>query len=161
MRHTLVWRMRITHDGQLISEHRLHRRPTADQLAYIRARDPICRFPVCRRPAHQCQTDHIRDWTERGITHEDNLQTACARHNLAKTPDATTTRATGPPTASTTACSGPAPAATPTPPGSTAENSSHTNAHSSNASSTPAKPVTCSAGGTDPEFSLEATSRMW
>ena len=79
---TLVWRMRITHDGQLISEHRLHRRPTADQLAYIRARDP-----VCRRPAHQCQTDHIRDWTERGITHEDNLQTACARHNLAKSPD--------------------------------------------------------------------------
>ena len=84
---TLVWRMRITHDGQLISEHRLHRRPTADQLAYIRARDPVCRFPTCRRPAHQCQVDHVRDWADGGITHEDNLQTACARHNLAKSPD--------------------------------------------------------------------------
>lgn len=84
---TLVWRMRITHDGQLVSEHRLHRRPTADQLAYIRARDPVCRFPTCRRPAHQCQVDHVRDWADGGITHEDNLQTACARHNLAKSPD--------------------------------------------------------------------------
>jgi len=84
---TLVWRMRITHDGQLISEHRLHRRPTADQLAYIRARDPVCRFPTCRRPAHQCQVDHVHDWADGGITHEDNLQTACARHNLAKSPD--------------------------------------------------------------------------
>jgi hypothetical protein len=83
----LVWRMRITHDGQLISEHRLHRRPTAEQLAYVRARDPVCRFPTCRRPAHQCQIDHVRDWADGGITHEDNLQTACARHNLAKSPD--------------------------------------------------------------------------
>ncbi len=79
--------MRITHHGQLISEHRLHRRPTADQLAYIRARDPTCAFPVCRRPAHQCQIDHIHAWAEGGITHEDNLQTTCARHNLAKSPD--------------------------------------------------------------------------
>lgn len=83
--HTLVWRLSVSADGRFLSQHRLHRRPTADQIAYIRARDRVCQFPTCRRPAHQCQTDHILDWANNGISHEDNLQTACQRHNLAKT----------------------------------------------------------------------------
>jgi hypothetical protein len=56
---TLVWRISISADGRFLSEHRLHRRPTADQIAYVRARDKTCQFPTCRRPAHQCQTDHV------------------------------------------------------------------------------------------------------
>jgi hypothetical protein len=59
-------------------------RPTTDQTAYVRARDTHCQAPHCRRPAHQCDLDHTRRWTDGGPTHEDNLTVLCRRHHRAK-----------------------------------------------------------------------------
>src|SRR5690606_2980555 len=81
----LVWRMSTTADGRFISEHRLRRKPTADQIAYIRARDRFCQCAICRQPSDRCHIDHVLDWAEGGISHEDNFQLTCERHNLAKT----------------------------------------------------------------------------
>jgi hypothetical protein len=83
-----AWRMKIQHDGRLLTQFRLNRRPTADQIAYINARDPQCRFGICRRDGHWCDLDHIRGWNEHGISHEDNYQKLCHRHNLGKIPRA-------------------------------------------------------------------------
>jgi hypothetical protein len=51
---------------------------------WIQARDRHCRFPGCRRPARQCQQDHIIAWPV-GATTEYNLQCLCAYHHWLKT----------------------------------------------------------------------------
>jgi hypothetical protein len=61
-----VWRFVITDQGRVIHEDRLHRRPTSAQKNYVRARDTHCQAPGCRRPAHQCDIDHIIDWAKLG-----------------------------------------------------------------------------------------------
>jgi hypothetical protein len=81
---TPMWRFQVTHDGRLVHEGRLHYRPTADQKAYVRARDQRCQAPGCRRPAHQADIDHIRRWHDQGATIEDNLTVLCRRHHRAK-----------------------------------------------------------------------------
>jgi hypothetical protein len=79
-----VWRFHLTHDGRVVHEGRLHRRPTAEQAAYVRARDKHCQAPGCRRPAHQCEIDHTIRWEDGGTTAEWNLATVCKRHHRAK-----------------------------------------------------------------------------
>jgi hypothetical protein len=79
-----VWRFTITDHGKVIHEGRLHYRPTAEQKSFVQARDRYCRFPGCRRPAKQCDIDHINPWENNGITHEDNMCVLCRRHHRAK-----------------------------------------------------------------------------
>jgi hypothetical protein len=79
-----VWRFTVTDQGRVIHEGRLHYRPTAAQKAYVTARDQRCQAPGCRRPAIQCDIDHIVAWDDHGITHEDNLCVLCKRHHVAK-----------------------------------------------------------------------------
>lgn len=79
-----AWRFTITDDGRLVHEGRLRYRPSAKQVAYVRARDRRCQAPGCERPARQCDIDHIVAWDEHGPTIEDNLCTVCKRHHTAK-----------------------------------------------------------------------------
>jgi hypothetical protein len=79
-----IFRFQVTHNGRVVYEGRLHRRPTADQTAYVRARDKHCQAPGCRRPAHQCEIDHTTRWDDNGPTEEWNLAVACKRHHRAK-----------------------------------------------------------------------------
>lgn len=79
-----MWGFVITDRGEVIHESRFNYRPTAAQKSFVRARDRYCRAPNCRRPARQCDLDHVRAWEDSGITHEDNLVVACRRHHGAK-----------------------------------------------------------------------------
>jgi len=79
-----VWRFVLTHDGRAVHEGRLHYRPTADQVAYVRARDRHCQAPNCRRSAEQCDIDHITAWEHNGVTIEDQLCLLCRRHHRIK-----------------------------------------------------------------------------
>jgi hypothetical protein len=83
-RDVAVWRFSLTHNGRLLHEGRLHYRPTAEQKAYVRARDKHCQAPGCRRPAHQCDIDHVTAWRDHGPTIEDNMCILCRRHHRAK-----------------------------------------------------------------------------
>jgi hypothetical protein len=59
-------------------------RPTAAQEAFVNARDKTCRAPGCHRPAHNCDIDHMCDWTCCQDTSLWNLCAACKRHHVAK-----------------------------------------------------------------------------
>ncbi len=78
------WRFQLTHHGRLLHEGRLHYKPTPTQAAFVRARDTTCQAPGCRRPAHQCDIDHIQAWEHGGPTTEYNLIVLCRRHHRAK-----------------------------------------------------------------------------
>src|SRR5258705_5766838 len=80
-RDVAVWRFSLTHNGRLLHEGRLHYRPTAEQKAYVQARDKHCQAPGCRRPSHQCDIDHVTAWQDHGTTIEDNLCNVCRRHH--------------------------------------------------------------------------------
>ena len=84
MGQTMRWRFQVTHEGRLVHEGRLRRRPTPDQASYVRARDETCQAPGCDRPAEQCQIDHITRWDDGGPTLEFNLEALCVRHHRAK-----------------------------------------------------------------------------
>ena len=79
-----TFRFSVSHDGRLLYEGRLRYRPTADQIAHVKARDKTCRAPGCRRPAMRCEVDHIRAWEHNGVTEEWNLCTLCKGHHDAK-----------------------------------------------------------------------------
>jgi hypothetical protein len=75
-------------------------RPSASLRRMLEARDPICRFPGCQRPARACDLDHVTDWVEGGPTSASNLHPLCRLHHGFKTdgswdatrsPDGTTT----------------------------------------------------------------------
>ena len=58
--------------------------PTLKMRRYVRTRDRHCRFPGCRRPARNCDLDHIVPWPQ-GMTDVANLQALCRYHHLIKT----------------------------------------------------------------------------
>ncbi|MDQ7878328.1 DUF222 domain-containing protein [Microbacterium sp. QXD-8] len=58
--------------------------PSAAQQRYLRARDPHCRFPGCRRPARLCDDDHTHDHARGGPTDIRNLACLCKRHHTLK-----------------------------------------------------------------------------
>ncbi|WP_185981580.1 HNH endonuclease signature motif containing protein [Skermania sp. ID1734] len=65
-------------------------KPTAETAALVRARDQHCRFPGCRRPAANCQLDHVVPFRHDnplagGLTVVSNMQCLCAAHHLLKT----------------------------------------------------------------------------
>jgi len=47
----------------------------------IELRDRTCFHPTCDVPAEQCEIDHVRPWSEGGLTTEDNGRVACGFHN--------------------------------------------------------------------------------
>ncbi len=58
--------------------------PTAAIARAVRAREPHCRFPGCRQPAHRCDLDHTVPYP-RGATSVPNLGPLCRRHHVLKT----------------------------------------------------------------------------
>lgn len=57
---------------------------SADLTRYLRVRDPHCRFPGCRMPAHRCDVDHGQDYALGGETSHCNLACFCRRHHVLK-----------------------------------------------------------------------------
>jgi hypothetical protein len=53
--------------------------------ALVEARDQHCRYPICRRPAAQCDLDHTVPYDQGGITCRCNLSGSCRRHHRMKT----------------------------------------------------------------------------
>ncbi|MEI2786379.1 MAG: DUF222 domain-containing protein [Candidatus Nanopelagicales bacterium] len=58
--------------------------PTLKMRRYVQTRDRHCRFPGCRRPARNCDLDHIVPWPA-GPTDVANLQALCRYHHRIKT----------------------------------------------------------------------------
>lgn len=58
-------------------------RPPAWMVAFVRARDGGCRFPVCAVSARSCDLDHVRAWPL-GPTDPGNLICLCRRHHRIK-----------------------------------------------------------------------------
>lgn len=58
--------------------------PSAALARLIRAREPWCRMPGCRRPAAQCDLDHSIPYPQ-GPTSAQNLGPLCRRHHNQKT----------------------------------------------------------------------------
>jgi hypothetical protein len=80
-----TWRCSVYDEqGQLIHHGITRRRPRAEDVAYIRARDRTCRAPGCRRPARQCDVDHTQDWAKDGPSCRCNLACLCRMHHLFK-----------------------------------------------------------------------------
>ncbi|HEY2131266.1 MAG TPA: DUF222 domain-containing protein [Streptosporangiaceae bacterium] len=53
--------------------------------ALVEARDQHCRYPICRRPAAQCDLDHTVPYDQGGLTCRCNLSAGCRRHHRMKT----------------------------------------------------------------------------
>ena len=47
----------------------------------IKLRDRTCFHPTCEVAAEHCEIDHVRPWSEGGLTTEDNGRVACGFHN--------------------------------------------------------------------------------
>ncbi len=80
------WRAWITDaaTGQVIDTGRRSYTPSAALARLIRAREPYCRMPGCRRRAINCDLDHTVPWPK-GSTTEANLGPLCRRHHRCKT----------------------------------------------------------------------------
>lgn len=59
-------------------------RPGIALSRWVRARDRHCRFPGCRRPAANCDLDHLVPFPA-GATSDANLACLCRRHHRLKT----------------------------------------------------------------------------
>jgi hypothetical protein len=51
----------------------------------VEAQDQHCRYPICRRPAAQCDLDHTVPYDQGGLTCRCNLSAGCRRHHRMKT----------------------------------------------------------------------------
>ena len=47
----------------------------------VQLRDRECFHPYCDKVAEECEIDHVRPWSEGGLTVEDNGRPACGFHN--------------------------------------------------------------------------------
>jgi hypothetical protein len=59
-------------------------RPPKDLTDYVIARDQVCTFVGCERPAHRCDLDHRVPYSKGGTTSSQNLGPLCERHHLCK-----------------------------------------------------------------------------
>lgn len=78
-----VWTDPVT--GVRLTMDRTARSAPADLRRWLIVRDQWCRFPGCRRTAQSCDTDHLTEWHDHGVTDEDNLLSECRRHHRDKT----------------------------------------------------------------------------
>jgi hypothetical protein len=80
-----TWRFSVYDPhGQLIHHGTTRRRPKAEDVAFIKARDKTCRAPGCRRPARQCDIEHTEDWASTKDSRRCNLACLCRRHHIWK-----------------------------------------------------------------------------
>jgi hypothetical protein len=72
---TGTWRRLVTDPltGQLLDYGRTTYRPPRDLAEFVMARDQVCTFPHCSRPAHRCHLDHRVSYTRGGGTSPDNV----------------------------------------------------------------------------------------
>jgi hypothetical protein len=82
----------VDEHGRLRHHGHTGRHPTAEEAAFIRARDRTCRAPHCRRPATACDIDHALEHHRGGPSHRGNCRCLCRRHHtLRHTPGVTVT----------------------------------------------------------------------
>ena len=81
-----LWRAWITDaaTGAVIDTGRRVYTPSAAVARLVRAREPYCRMPGCRRRAVNCDLDHTVAWPT-GSTEASNLGPLCRRHHRLKT----------------------------------------------------------------------------
>lgn len=81
-----VWRRLRTDPatGVVLDYGRTTYRPPQALADYVRARDRVCRFPTCHRPAGRADLDHQRRYRSGGSTAAGNLWALCRRHHLLK-----------------------------------------------------------------------------
>jgi hypothetical protein len=76
------WRVSVYDDAGILVHHdHLRRRPTAEDAAFVKARDRTCRAPGCRTPAQKADIDHTREWATGGPTVRSNLGVLCRHHH--------------------------------------------------------------------------------
>lgn len=80
------WRLWITRsaDGPVIATSATVYRPSEPLARLVRARDPYCRFPGCRRTSPNCDLDHVVPWPQ-GQTTAESIGPLCRRHHRLKT----------------------------------------------------------------------------
>jgi hypothetical protein len=71
--------------GRLLDRGAKTYRPSTKLRAFIAARDRVCGFPGCNRPAAQCDCDHVVTFAHHGKTIRVNLGPLCRQHHNAKT----------------------------------------------------------------------------
>jgi hypothetical protein len=83
---TGTWRRLITDPltGQLLDYGRTTYRPPRDLAEFVMARDQVCAFPHCNRPAHRCHLDHRIPYAVGGGTSPANVGALCERHHICK-----------------------------------------------------------------------------
>ncbi|WP_344420796.1 HNH endonuclease signature motif containing protein [Pseudonocardia ailaonensis] len=81
-----VWRRLVTDplSGALLDHGRTTYRPPKALADFVRARDQVCRMPICRRRAVDAELDHPVRWADGGETSEQNITLHCKLHNLLK-----------------------------------------------------------------------------
>ncbi|WP_125107751.1 HNH endonuclease signature motif containing protein [Gulosibacter massiliensis] len=60
------------------------RNATPSMRRFLQARDQVCLFPGCRRPADQSELDHTIAWAAGGRTDVENLGHLCPKHHTLK-----------------------------------------------------------------------------
>ncbi len=82
-----AWRLWVTdpHTGDITATGSRTYRPSAAVARLVRAREPHCRMPGCRRAAAWCDLDHAIPFPNAPGTTPDNLGPLCRRHHLLKT----------------------------------------------------------------------------
>ena len=79
------WRAWVTSTtGSVVATSPRTYHPPESLARLIRAREPYCRMPGCRRPSIGCDLDHTLPWP-RGSTIASNMGPICRRHHNLKT----------------------------------------------------------------------------
>ncbi len=83
---TGTWRRLVTDpvSGQLIDYGHTTYRPPKDLAEFVIARDHVCVFPTCARPARRCHLDHRIPFDKGGSTSSENVAALCERHHVGK-----------------------------------------------------------------------------
>jgi hypothetical protein len=84
-----VWKRLLVDplSGAVLDHSRNTYRPPAALADFVRARDGVCRSPICTRRAINCELDHIIPWAKGGDTSERNLMDGCTHdHHLKHQP---------------------------------------------------------------------------
>lgn len=71
-------------DGRVIHTGVTRRRPKIQTRRDVEGEYPICVFPGCRMPAHDCDLDHRRPFSWGGPTRPENLGPLCRHHHMAR-----------------------------------------------------------------------------
>jgi hypothetical protein len=81
-----TWRRLVTDpvSGQLLDYGHDTYRPPKDLAEFVIARDQVCTFTGCHRPACRCDLDHRTPYSVGGSTSSQNIGALCQRHHIGK-----------------------------------------------------------------------------